>query len=145
MKKLYFLAALFVSVQVTAQEPVGFRESSESFNSRVESVQVANLTSGELWAMADESDKNGTLPIYGKIIEHPMNSLTDGDWTYFPNGDKIWQLRVHSPGALSMDVFFKQLYLPEGTQLFAYTADRDWFVGPYDSEENSTSGKYRTP
>jgi hypothetical protein len=145
MKKLYFLSALFVSVQVLAQEPAGFRESNDSFNTRLERIQVANLTNEELWAMADESDKNGTLPIYGKIIESPMDAQTEGTWTYFPNGDKMWQLRVHSPGALSMDVFFKQLYLPEGSQLYAYTADREWFVGPYDSEENSTSGKYRTP
>jgi hypothetical protein len=145
MKKLYFLAALLMSLQVMAQEPAGFRESNTSFNSRLERVQVATLTSEELWAMADESDQNGTLPIYGKIIEQPMNALTEGEWTYFPNGDKMWQLRVYSPGALSMDVFFKQLYLPEGTQLFAYTADRDLFVGPYDSEENSPSGYYRTP
>ncbi|MEY3850962.1 MAG: hypothetical protein RJA38_1403, partial [Bacteroidota bacterium] len=129
MKKLYFLAALLLSLNAMAQEPAGFRESNDSFNSRVERVQVANLTSEELWAMADESDKNGTLPIYGKIIEYPMDALTHGVWTYFPNGDKMWQLRVHSPGALSMDVFFKQLYLPEGTQLYAYTADREWFVG----------------
>lgn len=134
-----------MSLQVMAQDPAGFRESVDSFNSRIERVQVANFTSEELWAMADESDKNGTLPIYGKIIEHPMNALEDGEWTYFPNGDKMWQLRVYSPGALSMDVFFKQLYLPEGTQLYAYTGDREWFVGPYDSEENAPSGLYRTP
>lgn len=128
-----------------AQEPAGFRESNDSFNSRIERIQVANLTSEELWAMADESDKNGTLPIYGKIIERPMDALNDGEWTYFPNGDKMWQLRVYSPGALSMDVFFEHLYLPEGTQLFAYTGDREWFVGPYNSEENSQTGLYRTP
>jgi hypothetical protein len=103
MKKLYFLAALFLSVHAMAQEPAGFRESNTSFNSRVDRIQVANLTDEELWGMADESDKNGTLPIYGKIIESPMNALTDGVWTYFPNGDKMWQLRVYSPGALSMD------------------------------------------
>ncbi|MDP5076007.1 MAG: trypsin-like peptidase domain-containing protein [Flavobacteriales bacterium] len=145
MKKLYFLAALLLSLQVMAQEPAGFRESNDSFNSRIERIQVANLTSEELWAMADKSDRNGTLPIYGKIIEQPMNALTDGEWTYFPNGDKMWQLRVYSPGALSMDVFFKQLYLPEGSQLFAYTGDREWFVGPYNSDENSETGLYRTP
>ena len=57
MKKLYFLSALLMSLQVMAQEPAGFREPNSSFNSRLERLQVANLTSEELWAMADESEK----------------------------------------------------------------------------------------
>ena len=144
MKQFYIFLFSVLSLGTLAQVPFGYSQNSHDYG-RIPKVQVADFNADDLWSLAHQSDKDGTLPIYGKEASYTMTPSTHGVWTYLPNGDKVWQIRVTSPGALSMDVWFSNFYVPEGAFVYAYSADRSWFVGPYGSEENSPVHTYRTP
>jgi hypothetical protein len=145
MKKLYFVAFILFSITIQAQEPRTFAVNPNTFWSHTSALNLPVQNSEELWSMANESDKNGTLPIYGKIIEFPLNLLEMGNWSYNSNGDAIMTFVVKSEGAQAMDIFFSEFYIPEGAEFFVYSADRHWFAGPFNHEENQESGLYRTP
>jgi len=145
MKKLYFVAFILFSITIQAQEPRTFVVEPNTFWSHTNSLNLPIQDTRELWDMATESDKNGTLPIYGKIIEYPLNLLELGNWSYNANGDALMTFVVKSEGALAMDIFFNEFYIPEGAEFFVYSADRHWFAGPFNQEENQESGFYRTP
>lgn len=58
----------------------------------------------------------------------PTNS---GTWKTLANGDKIWRLGINSPGALSINLSFKSIELPEGCQFFVYTSDKSQYHGAF--------------
>ncbi|MFM7770525.1 MAG: trypsin-like peptidase domain-containing protein [Bacteroidota bacterium] len=145
MKKLYFFAFILVSLAARSQDPRTFLIEPQRFWSSNSILELPVQNSTELWSMANESDKNGTLPIYGKIIEFPMNLMEVGNWTHYANGDALLTFTVKSEGALSMDIFFQDFYIPEGAEFYVSSGDRHWFAGPFNHDENQESGFYRTP
>ena len=62
---------------------------------------------------------------------HPVNITTNnnGNWTTLSNGDRVWMLEIESKGALSINLTFSDYYLPEGAELFIYSADRTYKIG----------------
>ena len=49
------------------------------------------------------------------------------------NGDKIYQYRIQSDGALGLRVQFDKIRLSSGSKLWLYNPDKTEFVGPYTS------------
>jgi lysyl endopeptidase len=47
----------------------------------------------------------------------PENS---GLWSHLSNGDRVWQLAIHCPGALSINLVFDQYELPAGARVFVH-------------------------
>ena len=72
---------------------------------------------------------------YNHLVYYkPENS---GTWTNLPNGDRIWQLDVKTPGSYSVNLAFSGFHLPEGSQLFVYSKDHKQVDGPYTSANNT--------
>ncbi len=57
-----------------------------------------------------------------------------------PDGTKIWQVGLRSAGAYSINVLFSEFHIPEGGQLFLYSADKSHIIGSF-THENNTDGK----
>lgn len=70
----------------------------------------------------------------------PSNS---GAWTNTKNG-KIWQLRVKSPGAYSLNVTFNKFKLTDGAKLFIYNANKTYFIGGFTSKNNKANEELGT-
>ncbi len=55
---------------------------------------------------------------FGYTFDVNFNLSNSGIWINLPNGDRIWQLTISSPGALSINLTFSKYNLPEGADLF---------------------------
>ncbi len=69
---------------------------------------------------------------------HKVNyDLTNsGTWQVLPNGDKLWQLNVICPGALSVNFCYDKFWLPEGGKFFVYSKDRKHSIGAFTYKNN---------
>lgn len=70
---------------------------------------------------------------------HPGNS---GIWTELPGGDRIWMLKIHNPGALSLNLTFSKFHLPEGASLFLWGEKNQ--IGALTSFNNQSDRKLGT-
>lgn len=65
-----------------------------------------------------------------------------GVWTDLPNGDRVWQCALQSPGALGLVLLFDQFRLPPGSRFFAYSPDGKNVRGAYTERSCIPSGKF---
>lgn len=67
-----------------------------------------------------------------------------GEWETFDNGDKVWRIRISSPGALSLNFVFSDFELPEGAHIHIYNEDRSMVLGAYTAENNNVNNMLGT-
>jgi hypothetical protein len=65
-----------------------------------------------------------------------------GGWTSLPNGDRLWQGSLRSPGGLGLTLLFDQFVLPTGVKFYAYSADHQRVLGAYTAQSCLPSGKF---
>lgn len=55
-------------------------------------------------------------------FEHAAHLTLDnsGSWATMPNGDRVWRLMLHCPGALSINLQWSEYIIPEGARMFIY-------------------------
>ncbi len=73
---------------------------------------------------------------FAKIIEVGIDPEVDGEWNLLSNGDKVWHLKVKSPGAYSLSLLFDQYRLPVGAELYVYSADQKHVRGSFTFKNN---------
>lgn len=71
----------------------------------------------------------------------PENS---GKWYQTEQGDKIWRLSIHSPGAYSLNVIFDRYVLPPKAKLFIYNKDQSEILGAFTDKNNKPNGTLAT-
>ena len=67
-----------------------------------------------------------------------------GIWETLENGDKIWRLGISSKGARSLNLTFSEFELPEGSELFVYNKENNYFIGSFTHENNKANKKFAT-
>lgn len=65
-----------------------------------------------------------------------------GAWADLPNGDRVWQCELQSPGALGLVLLFDQFRIPPGSRFFAYSPDGKSVHGAYTERSCIPSGKF---
>ncbi len=76
-------------------------------------VEKLKLEDKERRKLGKEFDRR-----FGLTHDVNYNLQNSGVWKSLPNGDRIWQLVITSPGALSINLTFNQYFLPQGADLF---------------------------
>ena len=56
-----------------------------------------------------------------------------GVWQELENGDKVWRLKVHIPGALSLHTYYDRFWLPDGCKFFVYNEETEQSIGAVTS------------
>ncbi len=88
-------------------------------------------------ALIAEDDQTGNDPYrFAAQIDVALNLGNSGSWQTLPNGDRLWQLRIVSPGAFSIGLLYDDWYIPAGGQLFIYNDDHSVVVGAFTSFNN---------
>ncbi|MDR2358506.1 MAG: choice-of-anchor J domain-containing protein, partial [Prevotellaceae bacterium] len=101
-------------------------------------LQAPNLVS--LKAEDENRAKTGLMPRIAKILPASYTVENAGEWTTLPTGEKIWQLRLQSPGAIALSLYYDRFYLPEGSKLFIYSANKKHVVGAFTAADNPQFG-----
>lgn len=78
---------------------------------------------------------------YGKVFEVNFNLNNSGTWINLPDGSRIWRLEINSENAYSINLFYKEFYMPKGGLLYLYNSDKTEILGAF-SELNNTPDKY---
>lgn len=73
-----------------------------------------------------------------------MTPDNSGTWHDIADG-RIWRLRVHAPEALSLNLLFTRLDLPEGAKLWLYDAAGRRVEGAYTARDRSHHGRLASP
>ena len=79
---------------------------------------------------------------FGFDVDYSLNN--SGVWDSLPDGSRIWQLRIESPGAYSINLMYDQYDLPEGAELFIYNEDHSMVIGAFTSLNNKQNGMFST-
>lgn len=91
-----------------------------------------------------ERDKAG-LPYRFAVPFSDASSLKQlGTWE--SKGDTaVWRLKLSAADAESLNIGFKNLFLPNGAKLFIYTNNYESIVGPYTHKDNKSHKQLWTP
>ena len=118
------LACLCLSVKGYAQlstneQPVSFSLNlTDHDSSSIQTVTMPALDMEKIEAEDKEDEKNNKPPRFGYRHKVNYNLRNSGTWYELPNGDKLWQLNVVCPGALSVNLAYDEFWIPEGGKFF---------------------------
>jgi hypothetical protein len=135
-----FICALFlVKAQIsTDEEPMSFRENSApsrfSVPQDIRIMPTLDMNRIEQEDVQDEA--NGLPPRFGYPHEVSLNLGNSGRWQELSNGDRLWQLTIRCPQALSINLLYDRFWIPEGGKFFIYTTDRKYSLGAFTSMNN---------
>ena len=152
MKPILFTILILLGVISTfAQVPTRVYEKGEAFekhpkfkisqnNSPEKKMPVFDLA--PLLA-EDEAMKGLDVPFrFGKSFEVNLE-LKDGKWIK-TDSTEVWNIKITSPNAYSLNFIFTKLYLPEGAELYIFNDDGTMVYGPVTEKQNQHGKSYLT-
>lgn len=87
----------------------------------------------------------GLAPRFAIPHEVHITPATHGTWQDTGGDERLWQLRLSSPGALSLNLGFTAYYMPEGGALRIFATDGSYELLPFTAEDNEEHGELWTP
>lgn len=67
-----------------------------------------------------------------------------GQWIEFPNGDRVWRLRISAPGAQAITLLYDRFYLPPGATLHLRNPKSNEVLGAFTSKNNNEVRRFAT-
>ena len=145
MKRYLLISfALVLCIGINAQlstneQPFSFRLSSKKLNdmkSSLHRVTMPALDMAKIEAEDKEDEEYDMPPRFGfpHFVDYDLTN--SGTWYELPDGDKLWQLNVVCPGALSVNFCYDKFWIPEGGKFFVYSKDRKHCIGAFTSRNN---------
>ncbi len=117
---------------------------SNSTKSSISTVVTADVDATALLA-EDELETGKDVPLrFGFPFDVRYDLENSGQWEELANGDRIWRLRIESPGAYSINLIYAAFWLPEGAKLFVYNEDHSHVIGAFTSDNNKDHGQFST-
>jgi lysyl endopeptidase len=97
--------------------------------------------------MQEDADRaaQGIKGPYRFGFEHAtdLNLQNSGSWTVMPNGDRVWRLQLHCPGALGINLQFSPWSIPQGARMFLYN-EAGLVRGAYTAQSNPGHAAFGT-
>lgn len=143
-KTIILFVCLWPFTNMTAQlstneKPVSFGRETEL---QIKQSSLSPLVTMPLLDMVkiDKEDKedeeNDALPRFGYRHKVNYNLNNSGIWYELSNGDKLWQLEVICPEALSVNLCYDKFWIPEGGKFFVYSKNKKYSIGAFTSKNN---------
>ena len=80
---------------------------------------------------------------YGKARPTNLTLQNAGSWEKGKEGG-VWRLKIKSPNAYSLNLTFKDFFIPPGGRLFLYSPDRGVLLGAFTQKNNRDNGRFGT-
>ena len=87
---------------------------------------------------------NGKLPLYARFVATDVDVNNAGQWNELQNGDRVWRVRLVSPGALATELFFSEYGMPAGALLHIYDDAGAHVAGGYTTYNEQSDGRFST-
>ncbi|MCU0443998.1 MAG: immune inhibitor A [Microscillaceae bacterium] len=135
----------FLAAQISyGGTPYSFGTDFQGLKSVEASLQAIDLPKINWQKIREEDQANPNSTRFAAAIAADFDLKKTGKWFILPNGDKLWQLKIRSAGALGLRVLFSQFKLAPTTQLFIYTENRQTVLGAFTHLNNLDSGRMGT-
>jgi len=132
---LFFLYSNSFSQISNGGKPYSFIEKSlNNIEISEEIVEPIDLLAVE--AEDIQRAKEGLLPLIGRKIDLDFSPQDNGTWTELSDGGKLWRMKITSPGAHAIIVGYNSLWLPAGSSLYLYSADKSFVIGGFSNINN---------
>lgn len=123
----------------TNELPVSFSEKMDMEAgdvNNVPTVVMPELDMAKIEAEDRQDEIDDIPPRFGYLHRVNFNLDNSGVWHLLPNGDRLWQLNVICPRALSVNFSYDKFWIPEGGKFFVYSRDRKHSIGAFTSQNN---------
>lgn len=114
--------------------PYSFTDNSSE---QVKQLNISGLDIQQWRVEEEEAEIEGEAKPYmvARNIDYFIN-VDDGEFIAHADGTVTWQLEINVPGATALDVFFNQLQLTEGVDLYVYGKTKMQVLGAYNAQSN---------
>ncbi len=93
----------------------------------------------------DESEQLLGFPYrFGVDIDVDYSSENSGKWFIREDSSRVWKLKIHSMGALSLNLIFSKLILPQEAILYIYNNTRTMTYGPIRAQNVKNPDRFST-
>ncbi len=136
---LSFNFLLLTAGSIKAQDNEGgtpFSFAQQLTDNQITAVRTPSFDYTQLIALSEQRKKQGTFQLTDKLFDANYDLLNSGTWINLLNGDRLWRLKISSPGAKKMGLYYQNFYLPEGAKLFVYNENRTEAIGAFTSKNN---------
>jgi hypothetical protein len=82
---------------------------------------------------------------FAERVDVTLRATEQGRWERLEDGSRLWRLRLHSPGALSLSLHLSRFSLPEGAALWLYDPQGDLIQGPLGATHGRPWGQLWSP
>jgi hypothetical protein len=134
-KQLLYLAMILISGGTFAQQGDGGTPKSGKISVNQKSIDHYTFSTPDVAALRAEdvvNDDAGTAPWrFGFNNNTNLNMTNSGTWITLPNGDKIWMIELTCDGALTVNLTFDNVVIPEGNELYVYNPEKDFILGKF--------------
>lgn len=141
-----FLSSGFISFAQYSEggTPVGFDKFIVN-----DPIPVETMPSFNVQEMLDEDQARLEAGIkgpfrFGRNFDVYITPQNKGVWKTLANGDKLWRVAIHSPGAYSLNFIFNKYKLPEGAKLWLYNEDHSHVIGAFTHKNNQYTEMFAT-
>jgi len=146
MRNRLVLLALFPTFMASAQisdggQPLAFSPEHQFLLTKKASPTVV-LPVLDVQKSREEDNSTPGQNRFAAPVTADISLENAGTWTDLPNGGRVWQCALQSPGALGLVLLFDQFQLPSGGRFFAYSPDGQRIYGAYTERSCIPSGKF---
>ncbi|MCB9170677.1 MAG: hypothetical protein H6597_08095 [Flavobacteriales bacterium] len=130
-----------------AQIEQGGRPMALSTALSVRGVPIASPTPFDPSMVPDQSTDRSTGPVVpfdALRLEMNVDVTTTGRWDVLKDGSRVCRLRVSSPGAYGLELFFADVDLPVGTSMFVHGGDGERILGAFTRASIHADGTFAT-
>lgn len=150
MRQIRFLLLLLCAYTFTdVYAQLSTNEQPVSFDSKLNLTEVSRNTADivtmpkldmvKIEAEDKEDEEYDMPPRFGYPHKVNYDLENSGTWYELPNGDKLWQLNVVCPGALSVNFCYDKFWIPEGGKFFLFSKDKKRSIGAFTNKNNKGS------
>jgi len=144
---VFFLLIFITYSQVQAQISAGGKPQSFGYKSLPVTFDAREISAPDLknaFAEDETSAKNGMPYRFAINLPADFSIQNSGTWEKLPDGGRLWRLKIVSPDAKALTLYFDRFRLPEGGKLFLYDESQSQIIGAFTSANNSANGNFAT-
>ncbi|MBI64892.1 MAG: hypothetical protein CMG64_01170 [Candidatus Marinimicrobia bacterium] len=81
---------------------------------------------------------------FAKTIEVDLNMTNSGTWSILEDGSAIWQLKIRSANAYSLNLIYDIFNIPPGAELFLFSENYETILGAFTDFNHKPHGGFST-
>ena len=147
MKKLIpLIVSVLLSLNICAQISTGGTPPSmniampESSSFQIPTIKLPDIDEGVL--LREDIERDDSLYRIGKLIPVDIDIITQAKESALDNNYAIYQLKIISKGAKSIQLSFDKFKLPNDSRLYVYSSDYDYIAGAFTKKNNRDDSKF---